>query len=110
MNRVHELGKRSRAFGQPREVQPFLIILVAFFFRADQSASSHPTTPVDPDLQKGVNEVLKESPHPCFGDRESQPEIGLCFHHRVARQYQVLISHPKERSSEDLFDISFKRE
>lgn len=57
MNRVHELGKRSRAFGQPREVQPFLIIFVAFFFRADQSASSHPTNPVDPDLQKGVNEV-----------------------------------------------------
>ncbi|KAM7249892.1 hypothetical protein ACFE04_019671 [Oxalis oulophora] len=26
MNRVHELEKRSQAFGQPREVQPFLII------------------------------------------------------------------------------------
>ena len=52
----------------------------------------------------------KRSPRLCFGDQESQPEIGLCFRQGVARQYQVLISHPKERGSEDQFDISFKRE
>ncbi|KAF4349916.1 hypothetical protein G4B88_002338 (mitochondrion) [Cannabis sativa] len=83
MNRVHELGKRSGAFGQPREVQPFLIIQNSLRSSFEPISQLPATQPIL--LILGVNEG-------------------------VARQYQVLISHPKERGSEDQFDISFKRD
>lgn len=54
MSSGREVGPRSTKRGT---ALPNHSEFVAFFFRAHQSASSHPTNPVDLDLQKGVNEV-----------------------------------------------------
>ena len=54
----------------------FIIQFVAFFFRADPSASSHPTNPVDPDLQKGVNEVISAALPSCRGEGEAPAQVG----------------------------------
>jgi hypothetical protein len=55
MNRVHELGKRSGAFGQPREVQPFLIIQNSLRSSFEPISQLPATQPIL--LILGVNEV-----------------------------------------------------